>query len=192
MNYNNSPNKLSTELLYSKESAARVTGIPGKKIARVEVWWKVIFVVFKKGYGLRPRFVSKKDFWVNFDNFRSGNIADLELHPNPHGGLDHGEDGRFAVVNPKTDGLYVVTLKEGNFHCTCKDFEKQEIARDSLSLEKGKMHTPRCKHIHRVLALGDYESLKGLHHCDGEPLEVNWAETAWLYDSDYSQVPVGW
>ncbi|MDT9184608.1 SWIM zinc finger family protein [Limnospira sp. PMC 289.06] len=187
MNINTSKQSL-TSLLYTKAAAARITGVSPRKIERVEIWWKVIFVVFKKGNRLRPRFVSKKAFHQDFQSFRQGNTAELELHPNPT-----GEGTKFAVINPKTDGVYLVTLSNRQLSCTCQDFEKQQEANDCLSLEMGK-HAPRCKHIYKVLELGDIEFLESLSHdIDISPVDDNWlANDDWLSESDYSQVPAYW
>lgn len=193
--YSNAQPKSLSTILYSKAAVARITGVNTKKIARVEIWWKVIFVVFKKGHGLRPRFISKKSFWQDFETFRAGNTDDLELHPNPYGELNPGESAKFAVINPKTDGVYVVTLKDGGeFHCTCQDYESQVIAQDKLSLETGVRWVPKCKHIHKVLGLGSVDFISSLQHGDGEPVADDWfrSPTDWLSDYDYSQVPANW
>ncbi|MDT9198307.1 hypothetical protein H4N54_01965 [Limnospira fusiformis KN01] len=175
-------------ILYSKAAVARICGCSHQIIARVEIWWKVIFVVFKKGHGLRPKFVSKKSFHQNFQTFMKRNTGKLEIYP-------HNQPYKFAVVNPQGD-TYEVSIEEEEITCTCQDFDFQSKNRDVLTLETGTRWIPKCKHIHKVLELGDREELRDLINSEGGvefDADDNWLiSDDWVSDYEYSQVPPNW
>jgi hypothetical protein len=96
----------------NRTSASRITSFPVAAIARVECWANVVFVVFVKGLGLRPRFVSLKAFEADALALRTAGASKL-----PGQIEDLGND------------LYRVQGSKGNQYecdyavasCTCED-----------------------------------------------------------------------
>jgi hypothetical protein len=112
----------------TRTSAARVTSIPAQCIARVECWANVVLVVFVKGLGLRPRFVSYRAFQADAVQFRTAGAAKL-----PGTVTDKGGD-IYEVQGSKGD-TYTVDFAVSS--CNCEDNRRRGAV---LS----------CKHIRKV------------------------------------------
>jgi hypothetical protein len=92
--------------------ASRITSVPVAAIARVECWANVVLVVFVKGLGLRPRFVSAKAFEADALSFRKA-----------------GADKLPSQIEDLGNDLYRVQGSKGNQYecdyavasCTCED-----------------------------------------------------------------------
>jgi len=132
--------------IYTLAAASRITGIPTTKIARLEVWPKVVLVVFHKGHGLRPRFVSKNKFKEDFVEFRKqGSLSCVVTHA----AVD-GCNGIYAVRGSGDPRL--VTVHNGRIYCDCPDYSQI-----SQSLPQGRQGA--CKHIYAVLRFHAISSL---------------------------------
>jgi len=108
--------------VYSLAAASRITKIPSSKIARIEVWAKVVFIVFHKGHGLRPRFVSKAKFREDFVEFRKQGSKSCQV---THAAVD-GCNGIYAVRGSGDPRL--VTVYNGTIHCDCPDLSLIHIS----------------------------------------------------------------
>jgi len=123
----------SEQLLYSRSAAARILGVPVEQIRRVEVWPFVVLVVPRRGFKLRPRFVSKRVFKEHFVEFRRESARGL---------LVVAQNGaEFEVLNPENNNQYKVVVGSSNVKCACEDYRNQ-----LQFLGKG-----CCKHGYKVL-----------------------------------------
>jgi len=138
----------SEQLVYSRAAAARILGVPVEQIRRVEVWPFVVLVIPHRGFGLRPRFVSKQTFRTHFVEFRRQSAKDLLVI------TQRGSE--FTVLNPANSNQYTVTVGTSSIKCTCEDYHNQ-----LRFLGRG-----CCKHCYRVLfhlgfsRLSDYVNSK--------------------------------
>jgi len=129
------------QLLYSRSAAARILGVPIERIRRVEVWAFIVLVVPHKGFGLRPRFISKKTFRTHFVEFRKEAARGL-LVVSQHG-------AEFQVLNPENNNLYKVVAGGNSIKCTCEDYRNQIQFLGKAC----------CKHAYRVLFHLGFKSL---------------------------------
>lgn len=133
------------QLVYTRSACARVCGCESAQISRFEVWASVVLVVFHKGQGLRPRFVSKQSFKANFAEVRRQRGQRLGVTQ-----WITGESNKFTVVNEFSQSSYavqgvsrnVVEARPDRFICTCKDWREQAAAG---------ITTPCCKHVYAVI-----------------------------------------
>jgi hypothetical protein len=132
----------SEQLLYSRAAAARILGVPVEQIRRVEVWPFVVLVIPHRGFGLRPRFVSKRVFKENFVEFRRQSARDLLV-------IDQ-RGSQFTVLNPGNDHQYQVVVGTSSIKCGCEDYKNQVHY-----LGRG-----CCKHCYRVLFHLGFQTLK--------------------------------
>jgi hypothetical protein len=132
----------SEQLVYSRAAAARILGVPVEQIRRVEVWPFVVLVIPHRGFGLRPRFVSKRVFKENFVEFRRQSAKDLLVI------TQRGSE--FTVLNPANSNQYTVTVGTSSIKCTCEDYHNQ-----LRFLGRG-----CCKHCYRVLFHLGFQTLK--------------------------------
>ena len=132
----------SEQLVYSRAAAARILGVPVEQIRRVEVWPFVVLVIPHRGFGLRPRFVSKRVFKENFVEFRRQSAKDLLVI------AQRGSE--FTVLNPANSNQYTVTVGTSSIKCTCEDYHNQ-----LRFLGRG-----CCKHCYRVLFHLGFQTLK--------------------------------
>jgi len=131
----------SEQLLYSRSAAARIFGVGVEHVKKVEVWPKVVLVVFQ-GCGRRPRFVSKQTFKFHFTEFRRQSALGL---------LVVGQQGsKFDVLNPSNGHQYQVVVATSGIKCTCEDYQNQ-----IQYLGRG-----CCKHAYRVLFHLGFKTLK--------------------------------
>ena len=132
----------SEQLVYSRAAAARIWGIPVEQIRRVEVWPRVVLVIPHRGFGLRPRFVSKQTFKVHFVEFRREAARNL---------LVVAQSGaEFTVLNPANSNQYQVVVGTSGIKCGCEDYHNQ-----LRFLGRG-----CCKHCYRVLFHLGFQTLK--------------------------------
>jgi len=132
----------SEQLVYSRAAAARIWGIPVEQIRRVEVWPRVVLVIPHRGFGLRPRFVSKQTFKVHFVEFRREAARNL---------LVVAQSGaEFTVLNPTNSNQYRVVVGTASVKCECEDHKNQ-----IHYLGRG-----CCKHCYRVLFHLGFQTLK--------------------------------
>lgn len=120
----------------TRTAAARIFQLPAAVVARVECWANVVFVVFRKGLGLCPRFVSYARFAVDAASLRLENAAKLPGELRELGG------DCFQVRGSKGD-LYGVDLSLQA--CDCADNTFRGV---------------RCKHL--ILAAA-YQSLRAVN-----------------------------
>lgn len=132
----------SEQLVYSRAAAARIWGIPVEQIRRVEVWPFVVLVIPHRGFGLRPRFVSKQTFRTHFVEFRRQSARDLLVI------AQHGSE--FTVLNPANSNQYRVVVGTASVKCECEDYHNQ-----LRFLGRG-----CCKHCYRVLFHLGFQTLK--------------------------------
>jgi hypothetical protein len=132
----------SEQLVYSRAAAARVLGVPVEQIRRVEVWPFVVLVIPHKGFGLRPRFVSKQTFRTHFVEFRRQSARDLLVI------TQRGSE--FTVLNPANSNQYQVVVGTSGIKCGCEDYHNQ-----LRFLGRG-----CCKHCYRVLFHLGFQTLK--------------------------------
>ena len=132
----------SEQLVYSRAAAARILGVPVEQIRRVEVWPFVVLVIPQRGFGLRPRFVSKQTFRTHFVEFRRQSAKDLLVI------TQRGSE--FTVLNPANSNQYTVTVGTSSIKCTCEDYHNQ-----LRFLGRG-----CCKHCYRVLFHLGFQTLK--------------------------------
>jgi len=132
----------SEQLVYSRAAAARILGVPVEQIRRVEVWPFVVLVIPHRGFGLRPRFVSKQTFKVHFVEFRREAARNL---------LVVAQSGaEFTVLNPANSNQYQVVVGTSGIKCGCEDYHNQ-----LRFLGRG-----CCKHCYRVLFHLGFQTLK--------------------------------
>ena len=132
----------SEQLVYSRAAAARILGVPVEQIRRVEVWPFVVLVIPHKGFGLRPRFVSKQTFRTHFVEFRRQSARDLLVI------TQRGSE--FTVLNPANSNQYQVVVGTSGIKCGCEDYHNQ-----LRFLGRG-----CCKHCYRVLFHLGFQTLK--------------------------------
>jgi len=131
----------SEQLLYSRAAAARILGVPVEQIRRVEVWPRVVLVIPHRGFGLRPRFVSKQTFRTHFVEFRRQSAKDLLVI------AQRGSE--FTVLNPGNDHQYQVVVGTTSVKCECEDYKNQINFLGKAC----------CKHAYRVLFHLGFKSL---------------------------------
>lgn len=126
-----------TQLVYSVSAASRILNVRTSVIQRVEVWASVVLVVFHKGHGLRPRFVSRRTFCVHFAEYRRTNRDNLVAYQWP------SKPSTFGVHNLENNNRYTVQVTPDAVICECHDYRNQ------VQLLGGR---GVCKHGYEVLA----------------------------------------
>ena len=122
--------------IYSITAAVRILG--RKDISKLEIWARIIFVKFKNGQG---RFMSKKDFWIEFHQSRKERAKDLTVS---HYGRDLYQVSSQSKADP-----YLVSAND-DIQCECEDFANQVRA---------KFKHPMCKHSWALLGYLGFSSL---------------------------------
>lgn len=113
----------------SKSAAARILGVALDAVARVECWASVALIIFRRGLGLRPRFVSLASFERDAVNVRLDGALSLS------GDVVPGERSGFYLVRGSR-GWYEVDTMRGT--CECPDYVYRSPG--------------RCKHLHVAAA----------------------------------------
>jgi hypothetical protein len=129
-------------LFFSLASVSRISGVPAHLISRFEIWEKVILVVFKKGHKLRPRFLSKKSFYLSFVEDRQARSRSITVTKNAFA------DKVFTARNESNDHAYTVIVSDV-VDCQCADYRAQ-IAFGGRGC---------CKHGYAVLRSLGFSSL---------------------------------
>ena len=129
-------------LFFNLASVARIASTPIDSIDRFEVWESLVAVVFKKGWGLRPKFLSKKKFYSSFVEDRKSRSKSIQVTPNAFA------DRIYTARNESNDHTYTVIAAE-SMECQCADYRNQ-IA----FIGKG-----CCKHGYAVLKSLGFSSL---------------------------------
>lgn len=121
---------LSLGNLANKSAASRILAIDTRQIDRVSELPQlphVILVVFKKGQGLRPRFVSKAAFLQDAESLREMGALNARVEENC--------GGAFLNVLSQGGNLWhnVKNFADGEFFCDCPDAQHQRLV--------------ECKHV---------------------------------------------
>ena len=137
--------------IYNASSATRITG---RECLGVIVFkgCNTVNVLFKKGQGLRPRFMSKDIFKQHFAEYRKQAGRFVKVEYSPLTGIFHAQSAR------NMHKVYQVELFPEKVTCNCGDWKKQE--------ELG-ISTPMCKHAYAALDLIGCSSLKDYVERDG-------------------------
>ena len=136
-------------LFFNLASVARIAEAPIALIDRFEVWDHAVAVVFKKGWGLRPKFLSKKKFYSSFVEDRKARSKSITVTQNLFA------DRIYTARNESNDHAYTV-IAASSIECQCADYRAQ------LSfIGKG-----CCKHGYAVLnhlgfnSLSDWQAIE--------------------------------
>ena len=123
LNINKSPGANQMINIYSITAATKILG--RKDILKLEIWARIIFVKFTNG---QARFVSKKDFWIEFHRSRKERAKQLIVS---HYGRDLYQVSSQSQAEP-----YFVSVCD-DIQCECADYAEQV---------KAKFKHPMCKH----------------------------------------------
>ena len=107
-----------SNLFFNLASVARIASTPIDSIDRFEVWDHTVLVIFEKGRGLRPKFLSKKAFYSSFVEDRKARSRLIEITPNPFA------DKIFTARNPANGHTYTVIVSD-SVECQCADYRSQ-------------------------------------------------------------------
>ena len=105
-------------LFFNLASVARIAEAPIDSIDRFEVWESLVAVVFKKGWGLRPKFLSKKAFYSSFVEDRKARSRLIEVTPNPFA------NRVYTARNTTSNHSYTVIVSDA-IECQCADYRSQ-------------------------------------------------------------------
>jgi len=134
MNYDNTAKYTQAKnYLYGRSAAQRMTGL---EVKQTRVYNKSVLVIFEKGQGARPRFISKDDFKRHFAEYRKQGAASVFVSYKPFSGNFR------APSSYSMQESYSIDLFPDHLKCTCADWKTQE--------ELG-FKTPMCKHSYAVL-----------------------------------------
>jgi hypothetical protein len=122
--------------IYSITAAIKI--LKRKDICKLEIWAKIIFVKFTNG---QARFVSKKDFWIEFHRSRKERAKELTVSY-------YGND-LYQVSSQSRLDPYLVSLND-DIQCECVDYDEQV---------KAKFKHPMCKHGWALLNYLGFNSL---------------------------------
>ena len=138
-----------SNLFFNLASVARIASTPIDSIDRFEVWESLVAVVFKKGWGLRPKFLSKKAFYSSFVEDRKARSRLIEVTPNPFA------NRVYTARNTTSNHSYTVIVSDA-IECQCADYRSQVSF-----IGKG-----CCKHGYAVLnhlgfnSLSDWQAIE--------------------------------
>ena len=105
-------------LFFNLASVARIAEVPVDSIDRFEIWDRVILVIFKKGRGLRPRFLSNLLFYSSFVEDRKARSKSIQVTPNAFA------DRIYTARNESNDHTYTVIASDA-IECQCADYRSQ-------------------------------------------------------------------
>ena len=149
-------------LFFNLASVARIAEAPIALIDRFEVWDHAVLVIFEKGRGLRPKFLSKKAFYSSFVEDRKARSRLIEITPNPFA------DKIFTARNPANDHTYTVIVGD-SVECQCADYRSQ------ISF----VGRGCCKHGYAVLrslgfsSLSDFQAIERMKRT---PAPADWPQ----------------
>ena len=134
--------------VFTKSAAARILGVTGGQIVRVQEFLNCILVVGRHFC----RFVSKSAFLKAYRDFRIQGSESVELQVNTK---NHLGDRIYTASKSQGHGFYTVSLntQDKYLNCTCEDYQQ------ALESFPGKA-TPPCKHLYKALSLNGYGSLQ--------------------------------
>jgi hypothetical protein len=123
-----------TNLIYSKAALKRMWGLIYRDLSEIQVrpQYNAVWVYLP---GLRPRYVSKKEFIDHFVEYRKSSATGLQVTQSSL------SKTLFLVRNPKKNSLYSVRLEDQQMYCDCADFASQQQFLDIV---------PKCKHIYAI------------------------------------------
>ena len=149
-------------LFFNLASVARIAETPVTSINRFEVWESLVLVIFEKGRGLRPKFLSKKKFYSSFVEDRKSRSKTIAVTQNPFA------DRIYTTRNESNDHTYTV-IAASSMECQCADYRAQ------LSfIGKG-----CCKHGYAVLrslgfsSLSDFQAIERIKRT---PAPADWPQ----------------
>lgn len=105
-------------LFFNLASVARIAETPVTSIDRFEVWESLVLVVFKKGDGLRPKFLSKKMFYSSFVEDRKARSTTIAVTQNLFA------DRVYTARNESNGHAYTVIASDA-IECQCADYRAQ-------------------------------------------------------------------
>ena len=149
-------------LFFNLASVARIAEAPIALIDRFEVWDHTVLVIFEKGRGLRPKFLSKKVFYSSFVEDRKARSRLIEITQNPFA------DKIFTARNTTNSHDYTVIVSDA-IECQCADYRNQVsfIGRGC------------CKHGYAVLnhlgfnSLSDFQAIERMKRT---PAPADWPQ----------------
>jgi len=155
MNYDNTAKYTKMkQLIYGRSAAQRISGLAVKQ---TRVYNKSVLVIFEKGQGARPRFISKNDFKRHFAEYRKQGASQVFVSYKPF-------TGNFRATSSRNmQESYSIDLFPDHLQCTCGGWKTQE--------ELG-FKTPMCKHAYAALFyigctdLKDYIKRRGIEFLD--------------------------
>ena len=151
-------------LFFNLASVARIASTPIDSIDRFEVWESLVAVVFKKGWGLRPKFLSKKAFYSSFVEDRKARSRLIEVTPNPFA------NRVYTARNTTNNHSYTVIVSDA-IECQCADYRSQ------ISF----VGRGCCKHGYAVLrslgfsSLSDFQAIERMKRT---PAPSDWPQFA--------------
>ena len=149
-------------LFFNLASVARIAEVPIDSIDRFEVWESLVAVVFKKGWGLRPKFLSKKAFYSSFVEDRKARSRLIEVTPNPFA------NRVYTARNTTSNHSYTVIVSDA-IECQCADYRSQ-----IEFIGKG-----CCKHGYAVLRSLGFSSLsdwQAIERMKRTPAPADWPQ----------------
>ena len=151
-------------LFFNLASVARIAEVPIDSIDRFEVWEKVTMCVFKKGRGLRPRFLSNMLFYSSFVEDRKSRSKSIQVTQNLFA------NRVYTARNPTNGNTYTVIASDA-IECQCADYRAQ-----LAFIGKG-----CCKHGYAVLrslgfsSLSDFQAIERMKRT---PAPSDWPQFA--------------
>jgi len=149
--------KANLSYIYSRSAAQRMFNA---EVKSVQIYKNAIFVVFKEGQGMRPRFVPKSVFKEHFAEYRKQSASQIYVA--------YTAQGYFRAPSSNLQESYRIELYPEHLECSCSDWRTQE----ELGISK-----PTCKHCYAVLdyigcnSLEDYINRDGFSFLNDNPLE---------------------
>ena len=153
-----------SNLFFNLASVARIASTPIDSIDRFEVWESLVAVVFKKGWGLSPKFLSKKAFYSSFVEDRKARSRLIEVTPNPFA------NRVYTARNTTSNHSYTVIVSDA-IECQCADYRSQ------ISF----VGRGCCKHGYAVLrslgfsSLSDFQAIERMKRT---PAPSDWPQFA--------------
>ena len=105
-------------LFFNLASVARIASTGVDAIDRFEVWDHTVLVIFEKGRGLRPKFLSKKVFYSSFVEDRKARSRLIEITQNPFA------NRVYTARNTTSNHSYTVIVSDA-IECQCADYRSQ-------------------------------------------------------------------
>lgn len=139
--------------VFTKTAAARILGKRDNKdytaqVKKIKVDTSFEYVVWVWIPGLRPCFISRLDFIVEFIDFRNESAMSGSL--NVISSDSHLHQAWVESSSDKGTSVYTLSLKHDSVSCDCHDFEHQ--SGDLLDgINRYIAWEPTCKHVYAFL-----------------------------------------